>query len=126
MAQAGGVRSRRLYACEVLYVTDSALGFDYMLDNLVIFTAARVGFDLIIIEEAETPLIVSSLDGEITLLHKKQPVEQRATAVVAQFIRLKCYGFIKGVHASLNRYWLFPNPHPPPSLLRTCFDRSIP
>ncbi|KAL9285377.1 Protein translocase subunit SECA1 [Arabidopsis thaliana] len=42
------------YLCDITYVTNSELGFDYLRDNL-----ATEKFDSILIDEARTPLIIS-------------------------------------------------------------------
>jgi len=60
---------RAAYACDVTYVTNSELGFDYLRDNLAVSSDELVlrGFnfaiidevDSILIDEARTPLIIS-------------------------------------------------------------------
>lgn len=64
-------KRREMYACDVVYVTNSELGFDYLRDNLAmsqedIVLHNKFGYcivdeaDSIMIDEARTPLIISS------------------------------------------------------------------
>ena len=67
---------RRMYACDITYVTNNELGFDYLRDNMVMRTADRVlrplnyaivdEVDSILIDEARTPLIISGPAEEST------------------------------------------------------------
>lgn len=61
---------RKAYACDITYVTNSELGFDYLRDNLAmtpedVVSTRSLGFcvvdeaDSILIDEARTPLIIS-------------------------------------------------------------------
>jgi preprotein translocase subunit SecA len=60
---------RAAYACDVTYVTNNEIGFDYLRDNLVRDKSARVlrpahyaivdEVDSILVDEARTPLIIS-------------------------------------------------------------------
>lgn len=60
---------RRMYACDITYVTNNEVGFDYLRDNMVMDKADRVlrglnyaivdEVDSILIDEARTPLIIS-------------------------------------------------------------------
>ena len=65
---------KKAYACDVVYVTNSELGFDYLRDHLAVSPAATVlpggagefdGFcivdeaDSVLVDEARTPLIIS-------------------------------------------------------------------
>jgi len=62
---------REAYDCDVTYVTNSELGFDYLRDNLalsqkeIVLTHRKLGFcivdeaDSILIDEARTPLVIS-------------------------------------------------------------------
>ncbi len=72
---------KAMYACDVLYATNSELGFDYLRDNMKFRLEDRVQRDLnyaivdevdsILIDEARTPLIISgSTDEEIALYEK--------------------------------------------------------
>ena len=64
---------RRAYACDITYVTNQEVGFDYLRDNLVFTKAERVlrpehplffgivdEIDSILIDESRTPLIIAS------------------------------------------------------------------
>ena len=60
---------RRAYGCDITYVTNNELGFDYLRDNMVIYKEQLVQRDLhyciideidsVLIDEARTPLIIS-------------------------------------------------------------------
>ncbi|MBI4057278.1 MAG: preprotein translocase subunit SecA, partial [Elusimicrobia bacterium] len=67
---------RQMYACDVTYVTNNELGFDYLRDNMVVRVEDRVlkplnyaivdEVDSILIDEARTPLIISGPAEEST------------------------------------------------------------
>ncbi|OGS03456.1 MAG: preprotein translocase subunit SecA [Elusimicrobia bacterium RIFOXYB12_FULL_50_12] len=67
---------REAYACDVTYVTNNEIGFDYLRDNMVISKEDRVlrplhyaivdEVDSILIDEARTPLIISGPAEEST------------------------------------------------------------
>ncbi|MEW5907532.1 MAG: preprotein translocase subunit SecA [Elusimicrobiota bacterium] len=67
---------RRMYACDVTYVTNNEIGFDYLRDNMVMDKSERVmrerhyaivdEVDSILIDEARTPLIISGPAEEST------------------------------------------------------------
>ena len=71
---------REAYACDVTYVTNSELGFDYLRDNMVIYKEQLVLRDLhyviidevdsVLIDEARTPLIISGQSGKSTKLYE--------------------------------------------------------
>ena len=71
---------RAAYACDITYVTNSELGFDYLRDNMVIYKEQLVLRDLnyaiideidsILIDEARTPLIISGQSGKSTKLYE--------------------------------------------------------
>ncbi len=71
---------REAYACDVTYVTNNELGFDYLRDNMVIYKKQLVLRDLhyaiidevdsILIDEARTPLIISGSSGKSTQLYE--------------------------------------------------------
>lgn len=75
---------KKNYACDVIYVTNSELGFDYLRDNMVIepshvvqgqFAYAIIDeVDSILIDEARTPLIISG-PSEIKSNKYKQGTE---------------------------------------------------
>ncbi|MBP5294663.1 MAG: DEAD/DEAH box helicase, partial [Lachnospiraceae bacterium] len=71
---------REQYACDITYVTNNELGFDYLRDNMVIYKHQLVLRDLhyaiidevdsILIDEARTPLIISGQSGKSTQLYE--------------------------------------------------------
>ena len=71
---------RAAYNCDVTYVTNNELGFDYLRDNMVIYKEQLVQRDLhyciidevdsILIDEARTPLIISGQSGKSTRLYE--------------------------------------------------------
>ena len=68
------------YACDITYVTNNELGFDYLRDNMVIYKEQLVLRDLhyaiidevdsVLIDEARTPLIISGRSGKSTKLYE--------------------------------------------------------
>ena len=68
------------YACDITYVTNNELGFDYLRDNMVIYAKQLVlrglnyaiidEVDSILIDEARTPLIISGQSGKSTQLYE--------------------------------------------------------
>ena len=68
------------YACDITYVTNNELGFDYLRDNMVIYKEQLVLRDLyyaiidevdsVLIDEARTPLIISGQSGKSTALYE--------------------------------------------------------
>ncbi len=71
---------RAAYACDITYVTNNELGFDYLRDNMVIYKEKLVlrglhycvidEVDSVLIDEARTPLIISGQSGKSTELYK--------------------------------------------------------
>ena len=71
---------RAAYACDITYVTNNELGFDYLRDNMVIYKEQLVLRDLNyaiidevdsgLIDEARTPLIISGQSGKSTKLYE--------------------------------------------------------
>lgn len=71
---------RDAYACDITYVTNNELGFDYLRDNMVIYKEQLVLRDLhyaiidevdsVLIDEARTPLIISGQSGKSTKLYE--------------------------------------------------------
>ena len=67
---------REAYACDITYVTNNELGFDYLRDNMVIYKEQLVlrplhyaiidEVDSVLIDEARTPLIISGQSGKST------------------------------------------------------------
>ncbi|MCR5477273.1 MAG: preprotein translocase subunit SecA [Lachnospiraceae bacterium] len=68
------------YRCDVTYVTNNELGFDYLRDNMVIYKEQLVlrglhfciidECDSVLIDEARTPLIISGMSGKSTALYE--------------------------------------------------------
>lgn len=71
---------RAAYNCDITYVTNNELGFDYLRDNMVIYKEQLVQRELhyciidevdsILIDEARTPLIISGQSGKSTKLYE--------------------------------------------------------
>ena len=71
---------RAAYNCDITYVTNNELGFDYLRDNMVIYKEEMVLRDLhyaiidevdsVLIDEARTPLIISGQSGKSTKLYE--------------------------------------------------------
>ena len=71
---------RKQYNCDITYVTNNELGFDYLRDNMVIYKEQLVQRDLhyaiidevdsVLIDEARTPLIISGQSGKSTKLYE--------------------------------------------------------
>ena len=70
---------RKQYACDIIYVTNNELGFDYLRDNMAIYKNQLVQrglyyaiideADSVLIDEARTPLIISGQSGKSTKLY---------------------------------------------------------
>ena len=68
------------YACDITYVTNNELGFDYLRDNMAIYKEQLVlrnlkyciidEVDSVLIDEARTPLIISGQSGKSTKLYE--------------------------------------------------------
>ena len=68
------------YRCDITYVTNNELGFDYLRDNMAIYKEQMVLRDLdyaiidevdsVLIDEARTPLIISGQSGKSTKLYE--------------------------------------------------------
>ena len=68
------------YKCDITYVTNHELGFDYLRDNMVIYKEQLVlrglhyaiidEVDSVLIDEARTPLIISGQSGKSTALYE--------------------------------------------------------
>ena len=71
---------REAYNCDITYVTNNELGFDYLRDNMVIYKEQLVlrplhyaiidEVDSVLIDEARTPLIISGQSGKSTRLYE--------------------------------------------------------
>ncbi len=70
---------REAYKCDITYITNNELGFDYLRDNMVIYKEQLVQRELhyaivdevdsVLIDEARTPLIISGESGKSTKLY---------------------------------------------------------
>jgi len=68
------------YGCDITYVTNNELGFDYLRDNMAIYKNQKVlreldyaiidEVDSVLIDEARTPLIISGQSGKSTKLYE--------------------------------------------------------
>ena len=75
-----GDERRAAYKCDITYVTNNELGFDYLRDNMVIYKEQLVlrelhyaiidEVDSVLIDEARTPLIISGQSGKSTKLYE--------------------------------------------------------
>ena len=71
---------RAAYNCDITYVTNNELGFDYLRDNMAIYKEQMVlrnldyaiidEVDSVLIDEARTPLIISGQSGKSTKLYE--------------------------------------------------------
>ena len=71
---------RAAYNCDITYITNNELGFDYLRDNMAIYKENLVQRDLhfaivdevdsVLIDEARTPLIISGQSGKSTRLYE--------------------------------------------------------
>ena len=78
---------KRAYACDITYVTNNELGFDYLRDNMAIYKEQLVlrgldyaiidEVDSVLIDEARTPLIISGQSGKSAMLYKSCAVLAR-------------------------------------------------
>lgn len=71
---------KEAYNCDITYVTNNELGFDYLRDNMAIYKEQQVireldyaiidEVDSVLIDEARTPLIISGQSGKSTKLYE--------------------------------------------------------
>ena len=71
---------RAAYNCDITYITNNELGFDYLRDNMVIYKERLVQrglhyalideVDSVLIDEARTPLIISGSSGKSTKIYE--------------------------------------------------------
>ncbi len=76
-----GEQRREAYACDITYGTNNEMGFDYLRDNMVIYSRDMVQrghnyaivdeVDSILIDEARTPLIISGQGDKPTDMYEK-------------------------------------------------------
>ena len=72
------------YGCDITYVTNNELGFDYLRDNMAIYKEQMVlrnldyaiidEVDSVLIDEARTPLIISGQSGKSTKLYEVRDI----------------------------------------------------
>ena len=75
-----GDERREAYNCDITYITNNELGFDYLRDNMVIYKNQLVQrglhfalvdeVDSVLVDEARTPLIISGQSGKSTRLYE--------------------------------------------------------
>ena len=68
------------YNCDITYITNNELGFDYLRDNMVVYKEQLVQrglhyciideVDSVLIDEARSPLIISGQSGKSTKLYE--------------------------------------------------------
>lgn len=74
-------QKRQVYNCDIVYTTNNELGFDYLRDNMVLYSDQRVQqrglyfaiideVDSILIDEARTPLIISGGKSQTKSLYE--------------------------------------------------------
>ena len=78
---------REAYNCDITYITNNELGFDYLRDNMVIYKEQLVQrglhyaiideVDSVLIDEARTPLIISGQSGKSTSLYEARDILAR-------------------------------------------------
>ncbi len=71
---------QQAYQCDITYITNNELGFDYLRDNMVVHKEKQVQrglhyaiideVDSVLIDEARTPLIISGQSGKSTKLYE--------------------------------------------------------
>jgi preprotein translocase subunit SecA len=71
---------KKQYQCDITYITNNELGFDYLRDNMAIYKEQLVQrglhyaiideVDSILIDEARTPLIISGQSGKSTRIYE--------------------------------------------------------
>lgn len=97
------------YACDITYVTNNELGFDYLRDNMAIYKEQLVlrnlkyciidEVDSVLIDEARTPLIISGQSGKSTKLYELCDVLAR------QLQRGEYKGEMTKMQASCRKKW---------------------
>ncbi|MBR5577891.1 MAG: preprotein translocase subunit SecA, partial [Lachnospiraceae bacterium] len=98
---------RAQYLCDITYVTNNELGFDYLRDNMVIYKEQLVLRDLhyaiidevdsVLIDEARTPLIISGQSGKSTKLYEACDILARQLERGADMEELSKMDAIMGV-----------------------------
>lgn len=98
---------REAYNCDITYVTNNELGFDYLRDNMVIYKEQLVQrnlhyaiideVDSVLIDEARTPLIISGQSGKSTKLYEVCDVLAKQMQRGADMEEMSKMDFIMGV-----------------------------
>ena len=98
---------REAYNCDITYVTNNELGFDYLRDNMVIYKEQLVQrslhyaiideVDSVLIDEARTPLIISGQSGKSTKLYEACDILARQMQRGADMEEMSKMDFIMGV-----------------------------
>ena len=98
---------REAYNCDITYVTNNELGFDYLHDNMVIYKEQLVQrslhyaiideVDSVLIDEARTPLIISGQSGKSTKLYEACDILARQMQRGADMEEMSKMDFIMGV-----------------------------
>ncbi len=98
---------REAYNCDITYVTNNELGFDYLRDNMVIYKEQLVQrslhyaiideVDSVLVDEARTPLIISGQSGKSTKLYEACDILARQMQRGADMEEMSKMDFIMGV-----------------------------
>ncbi len=98
---------QKAYGCDITYVTNNELGFDYLRDNMVIYKEQLVlrnlsyciidEVDSVLIDEARTPLIISGQSGKSTKLYEACDILARQMQRGADMEDLSKMDIIMGV-----------------------------
>ena len=98
---------QKAYQCDITYVTNNELGFDYLRDNMAIYKGQLVLRDLnfciidevdsVLIDEARTPLIISGQSGKSTSIYQACDMLARTMKRGADMKQLSKMDAIMGV-----------------------------
>jgi len=98
---------REAYNCDITYVTNNELGFDYLRDNMVIYKEQLVlrelhyaivdEVDSVLIDEARTPLIISGQSGKSTKLYEACDILARQMQRGKDMVNLSKMDAIMGI-----------------------------
>jgi len=98
---------RDAYNCDITYITNNELGFDYLRDNMVIYKEQLVQRELyyaiidevdsVLIDEARTPLIISGQSGKSTKLYEACDILARQLTRGAQSQEMTKMDAIMGI-----------------------------
>ena len=98
---------REAYNCDITYVTNNELGFDYLRDNMVIYKEQLVQrglhyaivdeVDSVLVDEARTPLIISGQSGKSTKLYEACDMLARQMQRGADMEEMTKMDFIMGI-----------------------------